>query len=46
MKVFEAKDIQKMMDRLVEHAHKDDIFKTLPYILTSVDPDHFIGETI
>jgi arginase family enzyme len=46
MKVFEADDIQNMMDKLIEHAHKDDVFKTLPYILTSVDPDYFDQGTI
>jgi hypothetical protein len=34
MKVFEADDIQNMMGKLVQYAHKDDPFTALPYILT------------
>jgi len=40
MKVFEADDIQNMMNKLEEHAHKDDVFKTLPYILTHTAPEY------
>jgi hypothetical protein len=39
MQVFEAKDIRAMMENLVAHAHKDDPFTIVPYMLTSVEPE-------
>jgi hypothetical protein len=36
MKGFEAADIDDMLKKLVAHAHKDDPFTVVPYMLTFV----------
>jgi len=40
MQVFEAKDIRAMMENLVAHAHKDDPFTIVPYMLTHTPPEY------
>lgn len=40
MKVFEAKDLQAMMDKLFAHSHKEDPFMMVPYMLTHTAPEY------